>query len=434
MSKSTNILLALALVAGAPALAQEQEGGPALVLRGATVHGPAGPIERGVVVVRAGRIVAVGKEGEVAVPEDAERVVLPGQHLHPGLIDCDTVLGLTEIGSVRATNDTDEVGKVNPNLRAELSVNPDSELFPVARQGGVLLAVTALRSGLVSGTGALITTEGWTWEEMTVRAPLWLHVRWPSMRLDRTGAARKKLDEQQAERERALRALDEMLEDARAYWRARQAPGGKRPELDPKWEAMRDVVERRIPVAVEADTPTQLRAALDWSERHSLRLVIVGGAEAWRLAGALAEADVPVILGPTHTLPAREDDPQDAAFKAPAVLHQAGVRLAFSTGGNAFATANARNLRLHAATAVAHGLPREVALRALTLGAAEILGVAEKLGSIEPGKDATFFSCDGDLLETPTKVTAAWLQGRPMTLEDRQKRLWERYRERPRRE
>ncbi len=448
-SGASFLLLLLLLLAGAaPVRAQDEppdeppeppaaipEGAEVLALRGAIVHVPDGPpIPRGTVLIAAGRIVAVGPEADVQIPEGATRLFLAGQHLYPGLIDADTVLGLTEIGAVKATNDTDEVGRVNPNLRAELAVNPDSELFPVARTGGVLLAVTAPRTGIVSGLAALIDTAGWTYEDMTVKAPLWLHVRWPSMGLDRTANARKKLDEQVKEREERLALLDRMLDDARAYWRAREAPGARRPELDPKWDALREVVERRIPVAIEADGPQEIRAALDWGHRQVLRVIIVGGAEAWRLADALATADVPVILGPTQSLPTRDDDPYDSAYRNAALLHQAGVRFCFSTGGNAFASANSRNLRLHAATAVAHGLHADVAVRALTTGAAEILGVDDRVGSIAPGLQATLFACDGELLETRTTLTAAWIAGKQVELVDRQLELFERYRDRPRRD
>lgn len=442
-------LLPLLLALAAPARAQDDEHdhtpeGPmvdldedddaprqVLVLRGATVHTPAGPLERGVVVIVDGRITAVGREGEVALPANGTRVFLPGQHLYPSLIDADTVLGLTEIGSVAATNDTSEVGEVNPNLRAELAVNPDSELFPVARTGGVLVALTALRTGLVSGTSALIYTQGWTYEDMTVRAPVALHLRWPTMRVDRARAPEKEAREAIDTREVKLREIDAALAEARAYWRARQALGvTRRPDRDAKWDAMRDVVERRIPIAIEADGVLEIRAALDWAERHDVRVLLVGGAEAWRLADALAVRDVPVILGSPFDLPARDDDPVDAPYRNAAVLHASRVRLAFGTGGSAFASANSRHLRLNAAQAVAHGLPRDVALHALTAGAAELLGVADRLGALEPGREGTLFAATGDILDTATEVTAAWIAGQQVDLRDRQLRLYERYRQR----
>lgn len=433
----------LTLAALAPAGAQdhdhghdEGEGpgegpGEVLVLRGATVHTPAGPIPRGVVVLVDGRVAAVGSEGQAALPAGGTRVFLPGQHLYPGLIDADSILGLTEIGAVAATNDTSEVGEVNPNLRAELAVNPDSELLPVARTGGVLVALTALRTGLVSGTSALIYTQGWTWEDMTVRAPVALQVRWPRMRVDPVGKRGEALEEATRAREAKLRALDEALDEARAYWKARQALGAvRRPDRDPKWDAMRALLERRIPVAVEADGLLELRAALDWADRQKLSLIVVGGQEAWRLADALAVRDVPVILGSPFELPGRDDDPVDAPYRNAALLHAAGVRLAFGSGGHGFGAANSRHLRLHAAQAVAHGLPREAALRALSAGAAEILGVADRLGAIEVGREGTLFAADGDILDTRTQVTSAWIAGQPVELYDRQRRLYDKYRRR----
>jgi imidazolonepropionase-like amidohydrolase len=433
-----SLLVLSLLCAGAPRPTRAQDAPDApegeahdvLVIRGATVHTPAGAIPRGVVVVVDGKIAAVGSADAVAIPDHCRQVSIPGQHLYPGLIDMDTVLGLAEIGAVEATDDTREVGDVNPNLRAELAVNPDSELLPVARTGGVLLALTALRTGVVSGISALIYTEGQTWEDMTVRAPATLLVRWPRMRVERTFAPEKDAEDAVKEREAKLRALDDAFAEARAYWRARRAPGAPDVDRDPKWDALRDVIDKKVPVAIEADGVLELRAALDWSERQGVRIIVVGGQEAWRLADVLALHDVPVILGTPFAMPPRDDDPVDAPYRNAAVLHAAGVRLAFGTGGDSFDAANSRNLRLNAAQAVAYGLPPDAALHALTQGAADLLGVGDRVGAIAVGREATLFAADGDLFDTPTAVTAAWIAGRDVDLMDRQRRLYERYRRR----
>lgn len=419
-------LVTLALLAAPPAAAQEEQGRP-VALVGATVHPIAGEAGPATVLLQGGRIRAVAPD--IALPAEVERVDLSGRHLYPGLIDADSVLGLVEIGSVGATVDYRELGQINPSLRAELAVNPDSELLPVARTGGVLLAHIAARGGLIAGTSALITTDGWTFEDMTVQAPVLLHVRWPSMRVD--PRRKEPLEQQVRAREEALRAIDEAFADAAAYWRARTSPGVAPPDEDPKWDAMRKVIAREVPVGVSAERLSELRAALDWADRQQVRLVLLGAADAWRIADELALHEVAVVLGPTARLPLRAYEAVDTAFAAAARLHQAGVRFAFSSGGSGWGAADSRNLKRQAALAVRHGLPPEAALRALTLGAAEILGVDARLGSIEAGKDATLIATDRPLLEEQARVTHAWIAGRPVGLEDRQLRLYEKYRARP---
>ncbi|RMG07879.1 MAG: imidazolonepropionase [Planctomycetota bacterium] len=411
----------------ATALAVPASAGEPLVLAGATVHtGDGRTLPGASVVLEDGRIRSVGGES----PPGAARVDLAGKHLYPGLIDADTVLGLVEIGSVKGSRDDAEVGEVNPNLRPELAVNPDSELIPVARTGGVLLAHIHVRAGLVSGRTALIQLAGRTWEDMTVRAPVFLHVRWPTLRIDRSGRNPTKPAEQVEARELRLRALEDAFREARAY-RAARAAGAER-DRDPKWESMLPVLSGRLPVAVHAERLAQIHAALDWAEREEVSIVLFGGADAWRARERLATARVPVVLGSVLSLPLRRHEPVDVAYRNAALLHEAGVPFAFSTGPNAWAASNARNLRDNAALAVAYGLPKEAALTALTLGAARILGVDDRLGSIAPGKQATLFATSAPLFAPGSRVTHAWIAGQPVGLRDRQRRLYERYRDRSR--
>jgi imidazolonepropionase-like amidohydrolase len=421
-------LAAAVLLAWAAPVAAQGEGGaeePSLALVGATVHTVRGdPLVGATVLVKGRTILAVRAEG--GAPEGVPKVDLTGQHLYPGLIDANSVLGLVEIGSVPGTVDDAEVGRLNPNLRAELGVNPDSELLPVARTGGVLYSLTRPRRGLVCGTSALITLSGWTYEDMTVAAPVFLHVRWPSMRVDRRSET--SVEEQVEAREAALEALRGAFREARAYARARAVGPGL--DRDAKWEAMGPVIRGQVPVAVDADDLTQIEAALDWGERERVRLVLLGGADAWRAASKLAEANVPVILGPVFRRPRRDYEPLHAPFELAGKLHAAGVPIAFSTGASGFAAANARNLRDQAAQAVAYGLPAPAAVEALTLGAARILGVDGRLGSLEAGKLATLISVDRPMFVRGARVTRAWVAGEEVSLVDRHRRLYERYRRR----
>jgi imidazolonepropionase-like amidohydrolase len=405
---------------------------------GATVHCVSGPdIENGLVLVENGRIAKVGPQSAVTFPADTPEIDGRGLHLYPGFINANSVLGLVEISSVRGTVDMAEVGDLNPSVRAETAINPSSELIPVTRANGVLLALVAARGGLISGTSALIALDGWTWEEMTVRSPVALHVQWPSMHIDRARSAtkEKKEEEQIAERTARIRALQDAFAAGASYARAEKArmEGGAPPQdADVVWAAMQPVVERRIPVVVEADDLTQIRAALDWASEEQLDLVIAGGNDAWQVADELAARQVPVIVGPVNRLPARRYEFYDTPFTLPSRLAAAGVKVLFSTDPGGSGAANARNLPYEVGKAVAFGLSRETAIRSLTLTAAEVFGAGDRLGSIDPGKDATFFLVDGDPLEMESDVRRAWISGREIDLMNRHRRLYETYNARPR--
>jgi imidazolonepropionase-like amidohydrolase len=407
--------------------------GESLVLQGVTLHPVSGPdITNGTLVIDGSRIAALGSG--VAAPAGARVVEVAGLHVYPGLIDANTVLGLVEIGSVRGTVDISETGDINPNARAEVALNADSELLPVTRAGGVLVAMSCPRGGLVAGTAAAFQLDGWNWEDLTLRAPVGLLVNWPSMRLNRDPDAKPPLDEQIAKRDAKLRALGEMFAAARAYQRGREAEGGRGipvHDRDPRWEAMQPVLRGEIPVLVAADDILEIRAALRWAEEEDVRLVFLSGGDIARVAPELARRKIAVILDPTLELPRRRWEPFDTPYTIASQLHAAGVQFAFSTGSGSFGAANARNLPYEAAAAVGYGLPRDVALRAVTLAPAEILGLGNRLGSLEPGKDATLIVTDGDPLDIRTHVLHAFIAGREVGLENRQTRLWEKYRHRP---
>lgn len=397
-----------------------------VVLTGATLHPvSAPPIAGGALRFEGGRITALGATVDTT---GAEVVDVAGRHVYPGLIAGSSVLGLVEVQAVRATNDTAEVGAINPNARAVVAVNPDTEVVPVTRANGVLAALVhpvAGQQGVVTGTAALLQLDGWTAEDMTVRDGVGVHVEWPSLILPDflppalIEATRKaQLDKR--------KALEDAMVEARSYRVAQDAGTVTRPDL--RWEAMLPVLRGEKPVLVSANDLESIEDALDFTARHQLKMVLLGGLEAWRVAALLKARDVPVVVGGTHVLPLRRSDPYDAAYRNPSVLHAAGVRFAISGPGDTFSVSNERNLPYHAATAVAFGLPADEALKAVTLYPAQILGVADRLGSLEPGKDATLFVADGDPLENSTTIERAWIGGRPVDLSSRHTRLNEKYR------
>jgi imidazolonepropionase-like amidohydrolase len=401
-----------------------------VAIKGATIHPVSGPdIPAGTIVFENGKITAIGPDA--AVPAGAEVIDAKGKHVYPGLINANTVLGLVEIGAVRATVDVEEAGAINPNIRSITSVNPDSELIPVARAAGVLTALSVPEGGIISGQSAVLRLEGWTPEEMTVLSPAAMHLRWPNLTIDRRPRARKSVKDQQKEIEKAQKQIRDAFQIARAYWQSRKNPG---PDFktDLRWEALMPVFDGKLPLFVHASSLAQIQAALAWAKETQLKVVLVDGDDAWRVAAQLKENDVPVILGPATSLPPRRDDDYDSAWSSAAKLQQAGVRFCIASNGRTAET-NERNVGYEAGLAAGYGLPKEEALKAVTLYPAQILGIADRLGSLEPGKAATLIVTNGDPLDFPTQVEAAFVDGRKIDLSNRQTRLRDKYREKYRR-
>ena len=407
-----------------------------IAFSGATLHPVSGPpVEDGVLLVEDGRITALG--GELELPAGARHVELGGKHIYPSFIHPDSALGLVEISSVAGTVDTTELGDVNSNVRAEVAFHADSQLLPVAISGGVLVAHVTPRGGLFNGTSALMRLEGWNWQDMTLAAPLAMHLDFPELLPPASRYHRLTQEEVDKERKRALEVLDSTVADARAYdtaRRAEEAGNGPPVDFDARFEALRPVLSGELPLFIQADERTQIAAALDWAAEQELdRVVLVTGPDAQHLSDRLASDRVPVVLNGVLREPARDWEPYDAAYTAAARLHAAGVAFCIGDGGSSFAAANARNLPFHAAMAAAFGLPKDAALASVTLGPAEILGVDDRLGSLEPGKDATFIVTDGDPLEILTRVESAWLEGVEIDpSHDRQRQLYRQYSNRPR--
>jgi len=397
-----------------------------IVIVNATVHPvSSAPIANGRVRFEAGKITAVGAE----VPTEGASVIdASGKHVYPGMLAASSVIGLVEVQAVRATNDTTEVGAINPNARAQVAVNADSEVVPVTRANGVLAALVhpvAGQQGVITGSAAVLQMDGWTWEDMTVRGDVGQYIEWPSLIIPDFLPPPLIQATRKAQVDKRI-ALEKALTDAKSYRTAKQANAVSLPDL--RWEAMLPVLRKEQPVLIGANDMESIEDALDFTARHDLRMVLVGGLEAWRLAALLKARDIPVIVAGTHVLPLRRSDPFDAAFSNPAKLHAAGLKFAISGPGDSFSVSNERNLPYHAATAIAYGLPADEGLKAVTLYPAQILGVADRLGSLETGKDATLFISDGDPLENSTAIEQAWIGGRVVDLRSRHTKLNDKYR------
>jgi imidazolonepropionase-like amidohydrolase len=398
-----------------------------VALVGGTIHPVSGAtVESAVIVFDQGRITAVGRD--VTIPAEATQIDVTGKHVYPGLFDAYTHLGLIEINSIRATVDNRETGNINPSVSAQVAVNPDSEIIPVTRSNGVLLTLTAPTGPLVAGKSAVMQLDGWTWEDLTLKADAALHIKWPRMTPVTTWRERQSSAEQSDSRDRTLKLLDELFEDARAY--EKSLTSDRSQPHDSRLAAMLPVLRGEHPVIIAADEVQQIQAAVAMSQRQGFKLIVYGGYDAPLCAELLKKEDIPVIIGGIYRLPRRRSDPYDHAFTLPDRLRRLGIRYCISSSEP---TSNVRNLPYHAAMAVAFGLPVDEAIKAITLYPAEILGVADRVGSLDVGKAATLFIADGDPLETATHVEAAFVQGRPVDLSDRHKRLWRKYAEKIRR-
>ena len=379
-----------------------------VALIGGTVHRIDGPAEVANLVFDNGKILTIGG----VIPDDAQQIDVKGHHVYPGLIDADSTMGLVEINAVRATRDDSEVGLLNPNARAAVAFNPDSEIIPVTRANGLLFANVVPRGSFVTGQSSLIMLDGWNIEDMTVKADTGLHITWP--RIEPGKRTNERIDE-----------VAKLLKQARAYHELRKAEHTAR--FDPRLESLGPLLRRESKLFVHANSLLSIQSAVAFAEQHRADLVIVGGYDAPRAARLLKRHKVRVIITGTHRLPRHRHAPYDEPFTVPRRLHEAGVRFCISSGGR-FGASNARNLPHHAATAAAFGLPAEVALRSITLSAAQILGAAGQIGSLTSGKDATLFVADGDILEVATQVTHAFVQGRDVSLENRHTRLYKKFR------
>ncbi len=432
-----SLYLPIAMLALAAA---EAQGPPTYLVRNATIHTLAGEtIEGGSVLMQDGFITEVGPN--VSAPPSTEVIDARGKHLYPGLFDAYSGIGLVEIGAISATLDLSEEGDFNPQLQSLIAVHPDSEHIPVTRSNGITHTLTAMGGGIISGQAALIHLDGWTYEEMALQSPGPLVIQWPEIVVYEPDP--EEPSESEPERpttftrakqiyEERVAEIADWLEAANHYALAQEA--GLPPEdIDSKLAALVPYASGQRPVLIVAQRERTIRNALEFAEQHGLRMILAGAAEAWKVKELLSENDIPVILGLTQSLPLEEDDPYDRIFTRPGELHEAGVLIAFGTsaGSPSSPWISSRTLPYEAASAVPFGLPRDEALKAVTVNPARIFDVLDKVGTIEEGKVANLILTDGDPLEVTTKVERVFIQGKEASTDNPHEQLYERYLNRP---
>jgi imidazolonepropionase-like amidohydrolase len=314
--------------------------------------------------------------------------------------------------------------------------NPDSDLLPVTRLNGVTSVLSIPGGGNIRGTSALMHLDGWTQEDIALKAPVGLHVQWPNMTPVHAFLELRSDEEQAKARDQAVQAITDAFDDARAYWKARDAEGAAgvpKHDEDVRWDSMRKALKGEIPVIFHCDALNQIRAVLRFCDKQELsNVILLGGYDSWRVADELKRRNIAVIVAGILAMPSRGDEPYDEAFTVPARLSRAGVRFCIADEGGSFGAALARNLPQHAAMAAAFGLDHDEALKAVTLYPAQILGVGDRIGSIEVGKLADLQITDGDPLQVATHCEQVILNGKLMPMESRQTRLFHKYDARPR--
>lgn len=403
-----------------------------LFITNGTVHvGNGTVIENATIKINNGKIVEVGTN--IAIPADNVQVFsAKGKQVYPGLILSSSDLGLKEISNgVRASNDYTEIGEFNSDVRSIAAYNADSRVINVLKGNGILLASVNPEGGVISGSSSVVQLDAWNWEDASYKMDAGIHVNMPSfiVRFGRRGGGGggfPGFGGVAAPADPTKLALDK-VEEIKNFFREAKAYNqeSNHTNTNLKLAAVKGLFEKKQKLFVHADQLKQMLVAIDFVKEFGFDVVIVGGSESFQIADLLKSANVAVILGEEHALPATEDDDIDQPFKTPAVLQKAGVL--FSLNDNSDNT-RYRNVSYNAGTAATYGLTKEEALSAITLNAAKILGVDDKTGSIEVGKDANIIVTAGDILDMKSStVEIAFIQGRKVSLENKQTQLYDRY-------
>jgi imidazolonepropionase-like amidohydrolase len=401
-----------------PAPAQEK----IIYLTNATIHvGNGQVIEKGTLTFAKGKITAVGNN--VPAPTaDAKVIDLQGKHVYPGIIAPLTTLGLTEVEAVRSTNDFKEIGEMNPSVRALVAYNTDSKVINTLRSNGILLAQVTPEGDLMPGSSSVVQLDAWNWEDAAYKKDDAIHFYMPSLMpstspFGRPAAAGPK--DKVAEFLEKTGKVRAFFNDAKAYLQE-----DKHQTVNLKFESVRRLFTKEQKLFVHCDLVKEMLVAVDFAKEFGFEVVIAGGADSWMIADVLKQHNIAVVLGQPHSLPLMQDDDVDQPYKTAAQLQQAGVLFCLSNEG----FWQQRNLPFEAGTASTYGLSKEEALSAVTLNAARILGVDKITGSLETGKDANITISTGDILDMRSSIiTQAFIQGREINLDDKQKQLYQRY-------
>ncbi len=419
------LFLAATLPAQPPTPAPPQRG--AVLILGATAHlGNGQVLANSAIAFEGGKLTLVADATTIRLDRTkfAKIFDATGKHVYPGFIATDSRLGLVEVDAVRATQDFTEIGAYNPNARSIIAYNTDSDIQPTVRSNGVLMAQVVPSGGVISGSSSVVQLDAWNWEDAALRTDDGIHLNWPTPQPRRRFGPPARTPDQEPEvnaYDKNVSEIRRFFEEAKAYCQ-NAAPETK----NPRFEAMRGVFDGKQNLYIRTDNARTMQEAVLFAEQFGTRVVLVGAADAWLITDFLREHRVPVILDETQRLPNRDDEDIAQPFKTPAALHAAGIP--FVLAGEA--AWQQRNLPFQAGQAIGFGLPYEAAVQALTLSPAAIMGIGNTVGSLETGKDATLFISEGDALDMRTnRLSAAFIQGREINLDNKQKVLQRRFEE-----
>jgi len=378
---------------------------PVIALKGADIIPVVGEdIRNGIILIQDGKIAAIGKD--VVIPQEAQVIDVTGLYAFPGMIDSYCALGIEEISSIRATVDSQETGRINPQVLSVEALRPDSMHIPVSRSNGITTALVAPQGGLISGRSGLIRLTGYTPEEMVFMSPVALHIEFPS-----AGRSRRRQSSEQDQASRQIDELKELFKEARYYEKRMDAalenPLLPLPEYDETLDCLLPVVRGELPVFISVHREQDILDAIQFVQEEKVKAIFFGATYAWKIPEKIKESGIPVVFGSLNAQPAAWEDGYDAIYRNPAVLNEAGVKIAFSSQSSSLA----KDLPYFAAKAAAFGLDRREALKAVTIYPAEIFGLQDSLGSLEEGKIANIVLADGDILELGTTIKYVFIDG-----------------------
>ena len=420
------LVIALSTVKCQLSIAQEDVPTPApkqtekICLKGATVHvGNGTVVENAYVIFENGKISDVFAATNLKTDATLGRIIdVTGKHIYPGVISLNSILGLIEIEAVRATNDVAEVGNSNADSRAIISYNTDSRVTPTVRSNGVLYSQIVPRGGRVSGTSAVVQLDAWNWEDAAVKAEDGIFITWPEMYKIKYSEIGPEGFDVNKEYDKNVQDLKDYFVEAKSYAQTTHEKKNLR------FEAMKKLFTEKQNLYVRVSYVKEMLHVINFAQELGLNIVLVGAADSYMIADVLASKKIPVILQKTHELPSYDDEDIQQPYKTPSILQQAGVLFALSIGG----FWQERNLMFEAGTACAYGLTKEQALAAITSNSAKILKLDSRIGTVEKGKDASIIISDGDLLDMRTSnISLAYIDGRQIDLDNKQKELYKKF-------
>ncbi len=425
MMKRTSFIFSLLLVLFVFVGMSQEKSSEIIAIKDATIIPVVGQnIPSGTLLIKDGLIEAVGQD--IDIPSGAKVIDGKGLYAFPGMIDSTCTLGLEEIGSVSATIDVSETGRINPQVFSVEAIRPDSVHIPISRSNGITTALVVPKGGLIAGKSGLIRLVGYTPDELVIKSPVAMHIEFPSGRSSR----RRSTSSTQEQASRQITELKDLLNKTRYYQKRKEAAKKDSllalPEFNEIFENLLPVINGELPVMISVHAEQDILDAIKFVKDENLKAIFYGVTYGWKIPEKIKESGIPVVFASLYGQPAKWEDGYDAIYRNPSVLSKAGVKIAFSSQSASLA----KDLPYHAAKAAAFGLDKQEALRAVTIYPAEIFGMGDKMGSLEKGKIANVVLADGDILELGTNITHVFIDGIEMDLSSLYTELLEKFKKR----